>query len=472
MRFTNTYTRVAVSSEEVPPEPEEDELDTEDLDSCRSAKKGKAVNPWAVCHESTGPEKGEKFERCCLPGTLITLEDGNCKPIEEIKEGDLVMTHKGRVRAVTKVMSREVNENILKVRANGLPVPLGVTRNHPLFVLSMKEGWRSGKRTQYESSPRFVEAGEVKLGDALHSPSLVFEAPEENIDAETAFVLGVYAAEGHTEGTETFVEEWHCGWNTTRTKAPETERGFATCFSLNKEKDKPLKEFICKYIKERYPDVPEPFARDGASDQVEILYVPCRTFAKLCKRHCGRGARDKQLSRVLMSASPTVLRYFLAGYFKGDGCVYDHWSLCNQNNRSYVNRKITSSTSSLQLAHQLFWMTERCGVVATLQKRANKGGPQNREKKGLWKYEMAISGTESRKLAEVMGQEFDEINRRGKRFAGAACTFGRVYRIDEERYQGLVYNMEVEEDESYIAGLASVHNCVQDVKKKHKIKHD
>jgi hypothetical protein len=64
MRLTNTYTRVAVSSKEVPQEFEEDELGTEDLDSHRSAKKGKAVNPWAVCHESTGPEKGEKFERC------------------------------------------------------------------------------------------------------------------------------------------------------------------------------------------------------------------------------------------------------------------------------------------------------------------------------------------------------------------------------------------------------------------------
>ena len=65
MKLSNTYTRVALSSEEVPPEPEEDELDMEDPDSCRSAeKKYKAVNPWAVCHESTGPEKGEKFERC------------------------------------------------------------------------------------------------------------------------------------------------------------------------------------------------------------------------------------------------------------------------------------------------------------------------------------------------------------------------------------------------------------------------
>ena len=29
-----------------------------------SARKGKAVNPWAVCHSQLGPEKNGKFERC------------------------------------------------------------------------------------------------------------------------------------------------------------------------------------------------------------------------------------------------------------------------------------------------------------------------------------------------------------------------------------------------------------------------
>lgn len=64
MRLTNAYTRVAVSSKEVRQEYEGDQLDTEDLDTDRSAKKGKAVNPWAICHSQLGPEKNEKFERC------------------------------------------------------------------------------------------------------------------------------------------------------------------------------------------------------------------------------------------------------------------------------------------------------------------------------------------------------------------------------------------------------------------------
>jgi intein/homing endonuclease len=447
-------------------------MDDEEMERT-SAKKGKAVNPWAVCHESTGPEKGEKFERCCLPGTLVTMEDGTCKPIEGIKVGDLVFTHRGRVKSVTEVMSRPVDEEILKIRANGLPVPLRVTSNHPLFVLPMVSNWKSGKRTEYEGQPTFIEAGQIKLGDALHSPSLTMETPEENIDEETAFVLGVYAAEGDIEGTREFVKEWQCGHHGTshRVAKEKDVRGLVVNLSLHKDKDKPLMKFVGKYIDERYPDTPEIPLDPGLSEYVEIMRIKNRFFAEFCARHCGEGAKTKKLSQTLMSASPAVLRYFLAGYFKGDGCTYDHWTH-NANGRSYVSKKITSATSSLNLAHQLFWLTERCGLVVTLQKRPNRGGPQNRQKEGLWSYGMALSGTESKKLANVMGQDFDAVTRKGKRFAGAACTFGRVYRIDKEHYTGPVYNMEVADDESYIADLASVHNCVQDVKSKHKIKKD
>lgn len=31
-----------------------------------AAKLNEKVNPWAVCHAATGPEKSAKFERCVM----------------------------------------------------------------------------------------------------------------------------------------------------------------------------------------------------------------------------------------------------------------------------------------------------------------------------------------------------------------------------------------------------------------------
>ena len=49
---------------------------------------------------------------CFVSGTKITVEDGGFKLIEDIKEGDLVLTHKGRLRRGVKLRNRYVEEEI------------------------------------------------------------------------------------------------------------------------------------------------------------------------------------------------------------------------------------------------------------------------------------------------------------------------------------------------------------------------
>src|SRR5207253_5709407 len=43
--------------------------------------------------------------RCLVPGTPIVTRDGS-KPIESIRVGEVVLTHRGRFRPVTHVMYR------------------------------------------------------------------------------------------------------------------------------------------------------------------------------------------------------------------------------------------------------------------------------------------------------------------------------------------------------------------------------
>jgi hypothetical protein len=58
MKLTQDYSRVACG------------VTGQDIESCGvnssevEGKKGKAVNPWAICHSSVGPEKNQKFEDC------------------------------------------------------------------------------------------------------------------------------------------------------------------------------------------------------------------------------------------------------------------------------------------------------------------------------------------------------------------------------------------------------------------------
>lgn len=90
----------------------------------------------------------------CLAGTLITTARGLVR-IEDVEVGDLVLTHNGRYKRVTTVMSRPHSGLARDLVFNGTS-RVRLTNEHPILTLS---GWR--------------ECGDVNLGDVM------FQNPEK-----------------------------------------------------------------------------------------------------------------------------------------------------------------------------------------------------------------------------------------------------------------------------------------------------
>ena len=84
---------------------------------------------------------------CVKPDTLIKTARGE-RAISELKEGDIVITHKNRARKVLKVFKTESDE-LLDLTINGRI--LTITKNHP--VLTEKNIWK--------------KAGELKEGELV-----------------------------------------------------------------------------------------------------------------------------------------------------------------------------------------------------------------------------------------------------------------------------------------------------------------
>jgi len=75
---------------------------------------------------------GREYFTCITPGTPVMTDDGH-KPIESVAVGDLVLTHTGRLRPVTKVTVTPVNEEVVSIRPRfGQPVTM--TRDHRVLV--------------------------------------------------------------------------------------------------------------------------------------------------------------------------------------------------------------------------------------------------------------------------------------------------------------------------------------------------
>lgn len=74
---------------------------------------------------------------CLAADTLVLMADGTYKPISEVKAGELVYTHKGRIRRVEALVSRPLREGekVYEIGIQGFPYPVKATGGHPFYAL-------------------------------------------------------------------------------------------------------------------------------------------------------------------------------------------------------------------------------------------------------------------------------------------------------------------------------------------------
>src|SRR5438876_11339676 len=107
------------------------------------------------------------FYNCLPPDQEVLTKDGY-RPISEIKIGDLVVTHRNRLRPVLHKFERETEETLYIIRPKKMGYDdLRVTGDHKVYVV--RSEWvnrhksRDGLHLQHE--PDWIPAKEIKPGD-------------------------------------------------------------------------------------------------------------------------------------------------------------------------------------------------------------------------------------------------------------------------------------------------------------------
>jgi hypothetical protein len=433
---------------------------------------------------------------CFVPGTLVTMGDGTVKPIEQIAEGDLVLTHKGRSRKVTRTYQRDVDEPIVRIKPRGTTDRIFVTREHPFFVFRPEAGCvRCGKPIPWASrcithllnrfycstacfhrlkiskenllaSKRgiFTIAGNLTNRDFVTTP-VIQEQRDVGLTLGQARLLGLFLAEGFYELdgkkdngrrgiTWAFHEyERHTLANTVQTllmsefgaesvvREHANDNGIHVTTRTNRE----LVPFFERWVHEEY---------DGGQ---------------------GHGARTKTLHPDLLTAHPDLQKELLRAWFEGDGCLVE----------TPHDIRLVGNTASRSLASQLQLILDRLGVSSRLciqkttgRKRLKLPGyfPNgschfkivNDPSKQSVSWQVSCGGGWLPELIEHTYYErayLDYVARNEGIQAVPELRFLHGYKlqiiekIDEVDYTGPVFNIEVEEDNSYVANGFSVHNC-------------
>lgn len=383
---------------------------------------------------------------CLLPSTLIQTNRG-LKRIDSIKVGEQVLTHRGKYCRVTKTFERAFMGNLIEITPEGFPQDKIITTpEHPILggkrINNQKTRFRitNGKpRLSHmigHSDITFIPANLYEVGDILAIPLL--KEKSENLPSfflrehhkskvkknniitpELMRLFGFYIAEG-------------CTWKK------------AIQFSFHAKElgyVQDISDIIYKYFGAK-TEIKE---RRGNGIRTRTT---CTSLAEYLKKQFGGHSYEKHFPYDWLGLPEEYLIELARGIWYGDGS-----KSCN---------RFTLGITSLELFNSMKLLLLKLGIAFTTKKyksRVGKDGTKHRES-----YFIKVSNQPFiTMMNKLLPNLTIELNTRGK---GKKTVWiennNMLYHIRKIKtipYTGNVYNLEVENANSYMLEGAVVHNC-------------
>ncbi|MCD8201225.1 MAG: DNA cytosine methyltransferase [Clostridia bacterium] len=346
------------------------------------------------------------FGSPCFPsGTLVLTDEGYIE-IENIKVGMKVLTHEGRWRAVTAIGSKMGETIVLKGNLCGLEC----TPNHPIFSMGNKNA-----ETEWT-------AAECMQGKKWATPNVTEPLPINNPNVKESYRIPMPE---YNESFFYFVGRWiGDGWvrDGQRPHRPEGQTWGSIIVCSGYEKEEKLKAAV-----------------EAITDKYNV--ERCRTAVKykfcghvLCEwltTNFGKYAYGKKIPAWVYSMPTEWKEALLNGVLDTDG-----WRETSQ------IAKVT--TTSKKLAIGLRTLGETLGYTTMVYyfKRKPTYVIEGRVVNQRDTYTVKFSCVES-----------------SRRYSDGKRTWYRVYKAESTKGNKEVFNLTVDEDNSYIADSIVVHNC-------------
>jgi intein/homing endonuclease len=362
-------------------------------------------------------------DRCIAEGQLIMTTEG-FKKVEDVKIGDFVYTGNGRFRPVLDAWNRlERKRAFVSIKYKGFSEPLIVTSDHEILI-------HDGNSTKYIPAGQLdilehrlvfaaptngdIEAINIPLkfgndfinhkGTTVKVNRIKNPLPELELTPNLMFGFGWYLAEG---------------WSSL---AKTREKGSFVAICGNAAKEKELVKQLAVMFKTVFNlDCKIHFSENGANCFSACLYS--KNLASFFLEEFGNGSENKRIPQFVYNSKPGLKRAFLEGYYAGDG----------------YRRKNTqqASTKSSTIATQLAQLEAGFGNPVTIRKTAWNG----------WSFEYSDPGKVSRQ--SLIKSESGMI----------LFPIQEIKTFRPGKGKDRVYDLTVEGDESFVVGLATVHNC-------------
>lgn len=373
------------------------------------------------------------FDRCLTKGTLITTNKGDI-PIEEIGINDLVLTDKGNFKPVTWTDKHTHCGNIVTLQYSGDYQKLICTDNHPILVrytdkLShkfrkldcLKEGFLRADQLKY------------KYQFALVPKRNIISKPR-TIDDRMLYVLGWIMGDGYCN--------------------PKSNEVKIT-YQLNQLQCAEQ----CKEIIEKFdPTVPCKLIRDKFKNCYR-LFVYSKKLHKLAIDF-GCIPNNKKINNEVYN-NHTDLIPFILGLLEADG--YQKYI----NYDGYNRNAIEISTIYEELIRQCRQILLDNGIYSTIREIKPRNGKRqvNLQITGEYVYKLLnyYSYNEPNTSCPIFSYKFKQIEYKHTKSIVLKDNKGfwvPIRLLENRKTKETVYNIEVQDDHTYVANGIATHNCM------------
>ena len=358
---------------------------------------------------------------CFVAGTLVLCESG-FKPIEDIVVGERVVTHMGRLKRVLATGSKIADTITLKGQGS---IGIECTPNHPFYSRSKGKVWDNPVRNwkSVVSDPEWIPASEMGGRYWLN----VCNVENLGIPPFGKFGKGE-RGNGYIDEFEFtpeffyFVGRWlGDGWANVHERKGRMKslmKRVYVCCSHGEADD----------LQKRLDETGLHFGRGDNGSTVRFTCSSTQLYDWIVGNF-GVHADGKNIPAWCFGMDERFRAAMLAGYLDADGTV-----VSNGYKSTTINRKLSLGIKML---------AGSCGMASSVTYQSNERAA-------------VIEGRRINEHSNYVSSHY--TNSRSAFFADCGY-YGLVRKVEPCRNGVRVYNLEVEDDNSYTADAVAVHNC-------------
>lgn len=357
----------------------------------------------------------------CFPAGTLVLTNQGYEPIESIKVGDVVYTHKGNWKSVSAVGHKYSNTICLKGNHYGIVS----TPNHPFYSAEQKNVWSGNEYIRTLKNVGVWTPASQMQGKRWAVPRFIAEVPVPQIqiqnnwqskppviDSNFMYIVGRWLGDGWLRDNQ-------------RIDRPngQTWAQIFICANHNK----------IDYLEQRLREV-----FDGKSSvnrfsrrTVDVLRVNNKATCAWLRQNFGVKADGKTLPAWVYGMDAELRKALLQGYLDSDGY-------------QYKEHKWKVSSVSKKLAHSVRLLAETLGYSCSIH-YVNTSPTTIIEGRTVNQKPYYVVDINDTKRSTAI---------RDERYNWYKCRSMQNYKVNQK-----VYNITVEDDHSYIVEGFVVHNC-------------